>query len=254
MQTTNTYFDHFLPYIKMLPSPELLQKKELLHPRFLLEKSEILDMYYAPHNEYINKHAQIVIVGITPGWTQMKLAFQEAKARLDRGDSIDQVLKGAKMAARFAGTMRKHLIEMLDECEVNKVFGLHSCRMLFDPSYDGLHTTSVIKYPVFKHGKNYTGYAPSIDRSPLLEKFAYHVFPEEIKAIEHDVLVIPLGQCVNDVIKHLIRSRRMAAVHCLFGFPHPSGSNGHRKQQWRARKSELISLVKDYDKKVRGGG
>ncbi|MEK3888838.1 hypothetical protein [Bacillus sp. FSL K6-3431] len=71
-------------------------------------------MYYAPHNEYINCDAKIVIVGITPGWTQMKAAFQQAKICIQQNATLIQLMKGSKGAAGFAGTMRQNLIEILD--------------------------------------------------------------------------------------------------------------------------------------------
>lgn len=44
--------------------------------------------------------------------------------------------------------MRKNLIEMLDELELNKKIHLKSCKELFNSHDELLHMTSVIQYPV----------------------------------------------------------------------------------------------------------
>ena len=35
---------------------------------------------------------------------------------------------------------------------------------------------------------------------------------------------------------------------CLFGFPHPSGANGHRKEQFMINKDKLKSTIDYYFK------
>lgn len=37
-----------------------------------------MEIYYAPHNEVINKEVKVFIVGITPGWTQTSIAYKTA--------------------------------------------------------------------------------------------------------------------------------------------------------------------------------
>jgi hypothetical protein len=244
----NIRLKHYLPYIKQLPDSRELSKSHLINANFLMEKSGNLKMYYAPHNEYINRHAKIVIVGITPGWTQMRIAYQQARVSLQRGGSIEQIMKNTKRAAGFAGTMRTNLIEMLDACGVNDVFQLSSCRLLFDGYQHLLHTTSVIKYPVFIHGKNYTGYTPKVFQSTILTKYANHIFSKELEKIKGDYLLIPLGKAVTEIIEALVESKQVPGEYCLFGFPHPSGANGHRKKQFQQAKSGLVQVVQHYRK------
>lgn len=135
---------------------------------------------------------------------------------------------------------------MLDACGVNNVFQLSSSRLLFSKDQHLLHTTSLIKYPVFVKGKNYTGYSPKIARSPLLAKYAYEKFPEEIGKLRSNYLLVPLGKVVSEVIDQLVRKAKIHEQNCLFGFPHPSGANGHRRQQFQKVKSNLRSIVKQY--------
>lgn len=242
----NIYLKHYLPCINHLPDPNAINKDDLINSNFLIDKIGDLEMYYAPHNEYINSHAKIVIVGITPGWTQMKAAFRQAKVSLQEEDSLERLMISAKRAAGFAGTMRENLIEMLDQCGVNGAFQLSSSRELFSQNQNLLHTTSVIKYPVFVKEKNYTGYAPKIVQSSLLTKYAYQIFPKEIEKIKENYLLVPLGKAVTEVIEVLVKKGEIPEENCLFGFPHPSGANGHRNKQFQQVKSSLQHTVKRY--------
>lgn len=109
--------DQYLQYIEQLPDSRELRRDDLLHPDFLIEKENNLEMYYSPHNEYINDQAKIVIVGITPGWTQMKKAFETFVAFKATNRSVDRILEETKKEASFSGTMRLNLIHMLDEID-----------------------------------------------------------------------------------------------------------------------------------------
>lgn len=57
---------------KLHSLPSSLTKSDLLISPFHLHQENELDIYYSPHNEYINRTATIVIAGITPGFSQMK--------------------------------------------------------------------------------------------------------------------------------------------------------------------------------------
>ncbi|MUV36397.1 uncharacterized protein JNUCC1_00199 [Lentibacillus sp. JNUCC-1] len=175
----------YLPAIKQLPVNRPLEKDDLLNETFLLSKENNLRMYYAPHNEYLNQNARIVIVGITPGWQQMKKAYEQVLQCVDNEQTEDEdVLKQAKWAARFSGSMRRNLINMLDECGLPDHLGLASSAELFSNKTNLLHTTSVIKYPVFYNGKNYTGHQPNFNQSSMLHTYVQKVFPTELQLIE----------------------------------------------------------------------
>ena len=49
-----------------------------MNERFILEDEGKIKIYCAPHNEFINTDAQILIIGITLGWTQTQIAFKTA--------------------------------------------------------------------------------------------------------------------------------------------------------------------------------
>src|SRR5699024_464621 len=242
--TKSKLFDKYLPYIRRLSKQHHLTKSDLLTDELLLEREGDLTMYYAPHNEYINKHAQVVIVGITPGWQQMRTAYEEIIQHLNHGDSSEHMLKKAKIAASFSGHMRTNLINMLDQCKLSEALNIRSTAHLFTTHRSYLHTTSVIKYPVFYKGKNYTGHTPTIERSLLLKHYAYYVFQAELAQINSSALIIPLGKVTEQVIRNIQSEQKEVQHTYLFGFPHPSGANGHRNKQFEQNHQQIESTIK----------
>lgn len=234
----------FLPGMQTLQKNQPFTKQDLLTEQFLIEKEGTIEMYYAPHNEYVNKHAKIIIVGITPGWKQMKIAFEEFINCDDKNDNLETCLIKTKTAARFAGTMRTNLIQMLNECNIYNALNIQNTSDLFEANNHLLHTTSVIKYPVFSKGKNYTGHQPLIERSPLLQYYANTKFPEELAQISTPALIIPLGKAAENIITKLIDLQQFTHHHYLTGFPHPSGANGHRIKQFEEQKHHLKEKVR----------
>lgn len=233
----------FLPKIKELDPFQALTKQDLLVNDLLIVKDGDLSIYYAPHNEYINNKAKIIIVGITPGWTQMKIAYEYFLKGLAAGKDLNQIVEATKKAASFSGTMRYNLISMLDECGIDKAIGTKSSSALFGEERHILHTTSIIKYPVFFRGKNYTGHQPPIQTSSSLSEYAYCVFPEELKQIERPALIVPLGKSVGEVFSVLVKEGKLQEHFILEDFPHPSGANGHRKKQFSTRKKTFREIV-----------
>lgn len=240
-----SYLDKYIGKIKDL-SDGKLSKDEILNDNFFLKKENKLKLYYAPHNEYINTKARILIVGICPGWTQTEIAFRNVKEDLKNNLDVPIILKNCKKAARFAGSMRNNLINMLDELLINEYLSLDSTKVLFDNDSELLHTTSLIPYPVFINDKNYNGYTPKIIDSPLLMEYVQKHFYQELNQLENKPLIIPLGKSVEEVLRGMVSNKIVCQKQCLFGFPHPSGANGHRKDEFIKNKEYLKKIVKDY--------
>ena len=117
--------------IKKLPKKDKYDKVELLVEDFLIEKNQEIEIYYAPHNEYINPKAKIFIVGITPGFQQMSTAISTAREELETERSIEEIQYKCKVAGRFSGSLRKNISSMLDEIRLNEVLDIGSCSELF---------------------------------------------------------------------------------------------------------------------------
>ncbi|HJB25482.1 MAG TPA: uracil-DNA glycosylase family protein [Firmicutes bacterium] len=221
------------------------EKQDLLTETFELYHNGHLKIYYSPHNEIINDKAKILIVGITPGWTQTRIAYQIARDGLRNHLELEEIKKQCKRNSRFAGSMRRNLIEMLDELRLNEKLQLNSCGELFADKDYLLHTTSVIPYPVFINQKNYTGAHPKITEDEVLYRLFRKYFYKEAGSLP-DALIIPLGKSVQELLLQMIRENLMKEEQCLLGFPHPSGANGHRKRQFQENKNQLSEKIEQY--------
>lgn len=243
-------FDVYRSEIEKLPKLKSLEKEDLLKKEFLIGQEAELAIYYTTHNEYIYREANILIVGITPGWHQMKRAYESAIKSLTLNKEKEELLRQAKVDAGFSGQMRRNLCDMLDEIGLADMFGLNSTTELFTSNHELLHTTSLIKYPAFYKKKNYTGHVPAINKSDLLRAFAYTEFPKELEMLEKPLLIIPLGKAVENVIRNLKKENKIKQHTSLYGFPHPSGANGHRQKQFAENKTEFEKVIKEFSKKI----
>jgi hypothetical protein len=204
----------------------------------LLEREGRLSIYYAPL-DHITTGAKVVLVGITPGRTQMVNALRDARQQFRKCRDIQDAdcLAAAKRAASFSGTMRPRLVEMLDYFGINKWLGVVTCHELFQKSgCHLLHATSVLRYPVFKDGADYNGGGPNILKSKLLWSYVSEYFVSEAKLLRNAVF-IPLGDTVSEVVETLTKDGVIAEDRVLTGFPHPSGANNERINYLLEKKS-----------------
>ena len=140
---------------------------EVRDPRLLMDTSCDVKIYYAPF-EYINQSARIVLVGITPGPTQMVNANNEARRALQAGTSSEEVIRAAKSVGAFSGEpLRSNLINQLNHWGFHKWLDLSDSADLFSTSRHLVQTTSLLRYPVFVKDNDYRG-APDMIKHPLL--------------------------------------------------------------------------------------
>ncbi|MDY0394440.1 hypothetical protein RWE15_08265 [Virgibacillus halophilus] len=237
----------FLPVLEKMAADKIeITKQNILNsPLLLMGRSSGLEMFYSPHNEYINYDAPVVIAGITPGWQQMRAALIQFLHSYNQGKTLHQVLKETKEAASFIGSMRINLVKMLQSCGLFDVLHI-SANSLFSEHRHLLHTTSIVKYPLFRSGKNYTGYQPVLQRVPALHTYLNEVFPNEMEAIHTTKLIIPLGKVVDQEIQRLMKEKQITNAYCLSGFPHPSGANGHRQRIFSRNKGMYKSVIQEW--------
>ncbi|EGT3616432.1 hypothetical protein FHH43_09355 [Clostridium perfringens] len=234
--------------IKRLPLKDKYTKEELLIDDFLIEKEANIEIYYAPHNEYINPRAKVFIVGITPGFNQMSTAMATARKELEVSDDIKSIQYKCKVAGRFSGSLRKNIISMLNEIELNKVLEIEECGELFGEKDYLLHTVSLIPYSVFVKKANYTGHTPKLIKNDFLMKYVYDNFLSEIKSLDdfENILLIPLGKAVEEVLFKLKEEGFISERQILKGFPHPSGANVNRIPQLNENKARMIKEIKEF--------
>jgi hypothetical protein len=209
-----------------------IETSSVVNKEFLIKKDGNIEIYYAPF-DYLNSKAKIIIVGITPGLQQMTQSFQAIKD----GKSLKEV----KDLSSFKGSMRTTLIKYMDELKINKIIKIKSCESLFNLDSKYLHTTSLVKYPVFDKGKNYSG--ANILKKKILLEFIEENFLKELKILQNSI-IIPLGNTVSSTIDYLNTEYQLNLRCFLKGFPHPSGLNVRKNIQFKDNKKEMLRLLK----------
>lgn len=211
--------------------------------RLLLAEEGSVRIYYAPF-DFVNRAARVVVVGLTPGWTQMSNALREVKSQLAAGKSSSEALRAAKKTASFSGSMRPNLIALLDGIGLQRWLGIRSCDELFSGASELVHTTSVLRYPVFVDGANYSG-APAPLAHPLLRRFVLEYFALEARELR-DAAFVPLGDKAAEVLRYLVSDGAIEKARVLDGLPHPSGANAERIAYFLGQKArERLSRKTD---------
>ena len=219
--------------IKKIKRLKKIHTSSIVNKEFLIKKDGNIEIYYAPF-DYINTKAKIVIVGITPGLQQMLQSYEV----INQGKSLKEV----KDLSSFKGSMRTGLIKYLDELKINDILKIKSCESLFNKNSRYLHTTSLVKYPVFDKGKNYSG--ANILKKKILLDFIEKNFLEELKTLKKSI-IIPLGNTVSSTIEYLNNKHNLKLRCFLKGFPHPSGANARKNIQFNENKRNMKLLLRD---------
>ena len=195
-------------------------------PRLLMDASGPVKVYYAPF-EYINPSARIVLVGITPGPTQMVNANNEARRVLLAGMSHADAIKVAKSVGAFSGEpLRSNLINQLNHWGFHKWLGLGDSAKLFSAARHFVQTTSLLRYPVFVNDDDYRG-APDMTRHAILRKYLLENFAAEVEQLK-DAVFVGLGPLVQKVLDRLGQEGVISTDRVIGGMLHPSGNCTYR--------------------------
>ena len=218
-------------FLNQIRSLKKINKSTITNKNFLIKREDNIEIYYAPF-DYINSKAKIMIVGITPGLQQMLQSFEA----VNEGRSLKEV----KDLSSFKGSMRTTLIKYLDALNINKQLRIKSCESLFNINSKYLHSTSLIKYPVFDKGRNYSG-SGLLKKKILLDFLEAH-FVKELKKLDKTIIV-PLGNTVSSTIDYLNNEFKLNLKCFLKGFPHPSGLNVRKDIQFKENKVRMLKLL-----------
>ena len=165
--------------------------------------------------DYVNPKAEVVIVGITPGNSQLK------------GDREGLNLREIKRKNAFAGSMRPNLVNMLDYIGVNRLLGIESCRSLWEEDFDKVDMTSLLKeatYELKKDGsKMMFKDVKKIAKSEKLTTMLEDGFVKDCTKYEHQVLFVACGPGVYNMLKELQTEGKIKGE--IIGIAHPSGAN-----------------------------
>ena len=108
-------FDDYEDRILSLPADPTAS--DVIRDDFLLAGEGHLDVFYAPLHG-ITPDARVIIVGLTPGKSQMVAAFREARRLLREGSRPPFLFREIGRRISFGGPMRKNLTQMLDKIGV----------------------------------------------------------------------------------------------------------------------------------------
>lgn len=208
---------------------------------FLLGQNGSLTSHYIPF-DHVNSVAKLVLVGITPGFSQWKTAMREAQRQLRSNASLELALLNAKRTGGFSGTLRPNLVALLDRVGMHRFLKISSCDTLFGQHNNLVQTTSILRHPVFLSGKNYSG-APGMVRTPFLKNQILEHFAKEVAAM-HDPVYVPLGPKVSEGLAWLASEGVIRQDRVLDGLPHPSGANAERIAYFLGRKKKQALSIK----------
>lgn len=256
MQIQN--FQRYSSVIRSLSAQEL-EGASTLFDKMRLSSDRSVQTCYAPF-EYINANAKVVIVGITPGQTQMLNAIKECRRKLDAGANDMDALRAAKLTGAFSGAMRVNLIGMLDAIGLQRLLEISTCEDLFGKCSHLVQTTSLLRNPVFVIGnevveqksvrtlKNYNG-SPNMTKHVLLKQQIIDGFAQDIKALPK-AIYLPLGDKVANGLNMLVEMGLMDKATIVEGLPHPSAANAERIAYFLGRKAKADLSAKTNPAKI----
>lgn len=177
---------------------------------------------------YVNPNAELIIVGITPGNSQLKCSRM--------GKSLYEI----KRENAFAGTMRSNLIAMLDYIDVNLMLGISSCASLWAEDFDKVEMTSLLKDAIYimQNGKKKMfNDVSKINESKELWDIFNNGFVKDCEQYQQSKLFVACGKNVYDMLLQL-KEKGIIKVP-IVGIAHPSGANVGRVKCYLGEKSPI---------------
>jgi hypothetical protein len=195
-------------------------------PEMRLAEGGGYTLFYTPF-ESVNAAARLVIVGITPGSTQVELSYAEAQRLLATGAPEGEVLLGAKTHAGFGGSsMRPNLLRMLRHFRFADLLGIADPEELWGVAADLLHATSVVPHAAFKGDAMFAGSFEEVLASPVLRESFERDFVASLPMLRQDALFVALGPTPLAALDHCAGRGLLHPRQVLGAFAHPSAGGG----------------------------
>ncbi|CAN0620237.1 conserved protein of unknown function [Burkholderia multivorans] len=195
-------------------------------PQFSLGQSGTHELRYTPF-EYINRDAKLVIVGITPGNTQLALSYGKAQELLRQGYPVDLIQREIKTVGAFGGpSMRPNLLKMLRHFRFEQLLGIPDVELLWGSDADLLQSTSVVPHAAFKAGKMFAGSFDEVLASPLLSECFRDCFVPSVQEMDSETLFVGLGPCPEAALDWCVQHGALQRKQVLGAFCHPSSTGG----------------------------
>ncbi|MGZ9709370.1 hypothetical protein ACXX82_00930 [Glaciimonas sp. GNP009] len=241
-----TLFSHYTDAIRSTNFGNVASASQI-PSEFLFGHDGAMTAHYIPF-DFVNTKAKVVLVGITPGFTQWKNAMIEAQQQLQAGASPEAAQIAAKRTGAFSGAMRPNLVSLLDKIHLHRWLKIESCTALFSQHDDIVQTTSILCHPVFVNNENYNG-TPNMVKTPFLRKLMLDHFAKESAQLP-DAVYIPLGPKVSEGLSWLVQEGVLKEDRILGGLPHPSGANAERISYFLGKKEKRSLSAKTNGSKL----
>ena len=190
--------------------------------------------------DYVNPKAEVVIVGITPGNSQLK------------GGREGMSPREIKRKYAFAGTLRENLVKMLDYIGVNSLMGINSCSSLWEEDFNRVEMTSLLKdatYIIGKSGKTMFKDTEMIAKSEKLTKQLENGFVKDCQQYKKAKLFVACGQGVYDELMKL--KERGVITASVVAIAHPSGNNAIRVKYYMEEIDSSLVWCKEMSRKAK---
>lgn len=181
--------------------------------------------------EHVSTQAKLVIVGITPGPTQLGLAYQAVRDLRQAHWSEAEILQEVKKIGAFGGaSMKPNLLKMLNHFGFAEILGIQDVGSLWDEHADLLHATSVVPHAAFKlsdgREQMFAGSFDEAMKSSLLRACFMEDFVCSLRDINPDAIYVGLGRCPESALQWCVERGYLREQQVLGAFCHPSTSGG----------------------------
>ena len=200
--------------------------------------------------DYVNKDAEVMILGITPGPNQA-VNVEDAK-RLSK--------KELKRKYAFSGTlMRKNLIDELNYILLNKFLNIKDCKSLWEDDFSRVEMTSLLKNAVYKNNESKTPFneTQKINKNEQLKNEFENGFKNDCKKYKNLRIIIALGKKIKIIIDELQKEGIIDSSVKILSIPHPSGGNNGQVSYFLGRSSnekynnETMKMFKESKKIIK---
>jgi alanine racemase len=221
-------------------APRTFAKSDLLAEEQLLAEAGPYRVFYAPVGTMPSPAARLIIVGLTPGLTQLEAAARMyASTAPDLRNDLRRYEPLSREHVAFRGTMRDNLCDMLDDIDAPALFGLARSAQFFEAQRDVAAMTSALVFPVMRK-PDLANFAGGVDLGtvPLFRAMLETLLVPRLQNAPSSI-ILPLGKSASTGLRYLTDSGAIDPARVIYDFPHPSGTNGRRVDQFEEHREQL---------------
>lgn len=197
-------------------------------PQTLIAHEGDAQLFFVPF-EHVNRHARLVLVGISPGPTQVRKAYRDLPGLL-RGDmALDAVSAELKRRYAFDG-MREKIAAVLnwEVLRLAEKIGAESGSSIWGADFPLIQPTSLIPQSAYLRGRYVNAPFDELMDVPVFRKCFEEGFAAQLRVMSGRALFLAFGPTPWAALKHCV-DRGLIKDEQLLGYtPHPSNSAGNQ--------------------------